>query len=131
MTSFAVLMDISKREVFAKKKKVALLVNYRSTLSVSSPLPWRPSPARRRPPPEDRHLHHGVRLLVSPPPHAHLAVPPAPSPLQPPRHPQEPGGGAFLLRARLPAGHKSDRQRGRCRVNMRHLRVYVQHVPCG
>lgn len=66
--------------------------------------------ARRCPPPEDSHLHHRAGLPHPSSHHLHLTVPFTPTPLQPPRHPQEPGGGALLLRARLPARHQPDRQ---------------------
>lgn len=72
------------------------------------------STARRCSSPEDCHLHHGVRLPVPPPPHLHLVVPLAPAPLEPPRHPQEPGSNALLLWARLSAWHQSDWQPGEC-----------------
>lgn len=77
-------------------------------------LTWCLTTARRCSPPEDCHLHHGVGLPLPPPPHLDLVVPLAPAPLQPPRHPQEPGSSALLLRACLPAGHQSDWQPGRC-----------------
>lgn len=71
-------------------------------MSTSSPSAW------RRPPSEDRHLHHGVRLPHPPAPHLHPTLHLAADPLQPPRHPQKPGGGAVLLRAGVSAGHQPD-----------------------
>lgn len=102
-------MDISKREV-----SILLTINplFPAVSIVTDH--YCPGSARRRSPPEDRHLHHRVGLALPPPPHLHPAVSAAPAPLQPPRHPQEPGGGALLLRARLPARHQSDRQPGEC-----------------
>lgn len=113
MTSFAVLMDISKREVLPTKKLPFsfILFNVQPCYEL---LTGRLTAAWQRSPPEDRHLHHGVGLPVPPPPHLDLVVPPAPAPLQPPRHPQEPGSSSVLLRACLPAGHQSDRQPGKC-----------------
>lgn len=66
------------------------------------------STARRCPASEDRHVHHSLCVPVSPPDHLHPAVPVAQAPYQPPRHPQEPGGSALLLRACLPPGHQPD-----------------------
>lgn len=112
MTSFAVLMDISKREV-GHSQLVWFIWNFASIQPANwflnagiSSLAWWCSSS------ESGDLHHSVRLSGCPPHHLPPAGHSSQAALQLTQHPQELGGSYLPLWTHLPHWHQSDRQSG-------------------